>query len=202
MMTGSFSSSRQALPSRLFARLRKQMFMRARLVRPAHMGPFWNSPSELRKLLSGPRTAAQPTLTRFLKARATPGVEAIEDDCYWRTIGLNGQAGEIEVRLVPDEPLLRALGEIVRSADQSRLILLKVSPYDQPQIDYVKRDDQISNSAVRRLTGISCATPIRETPFPSSTVSAVPTAAVEVSPAARCRKNLRARAGALRAAHS
>jgi AraC family transcriptional regulator, regulatory protein of adaptative response / DNA-3-methyladenine glycosylase II len=84
---------------------------------------FDMSPSELRKLRSGARTAAQRggialhlpyrppfdwhTLIRFLKVRTTPGVEVIEDDCYRRTIEINGQAGEIEVRPEPDEPLLR-----------------------------------------------------------------------------------------------
>jgi AraC family transcriptional regulator, regulatory protein of adaptative response / DNA-3-methyladenine glycosylase II len=84
---------------------------------------FEMSPSELRKLRSGATTAPQGgaialhlpyrppfdwhTLIRFLKARTTPGVEVIENDCYRRTIEINGQAGEIEVRPEPDEPLLR-----------------------------------------------------------------------------------------------
>jgi len=84
---------------------------------------FDMSPSELRKLRSGATTGARRggialhlpyrppfdwhILICFLKARATPGVEVIEDDCYRRTIEINGQAGEIEVRPDPDEPRLR-----------------------------------------------------------------------------------------------
>ncbi len=84
---------------------------------------FDMSPSELRKLRSGDATSPQRggialhlpyrppfdwhTLIHFLKAHATPGVEVIEDDCYRRTIEINGQVGEIEVRPEPDEPLLR-----------------------------------------------------------------------------------------------
>jgi AraC family transcriptional regulator of adaptative response / DNA-3-methyladenine glycosylase II len=85
---------------------------------------FDMSPSELRKLRSGVKTTATQggialylpyrppfdwcTLIRFLKRRATPGTEVIEDDCYRRTIEINGQAGEIEVSPEPDGPFLRA----------------------------------------------------------------------------------------------
>lgn len=84
---------------------------------------FDMSPSELRKLRSSAMTGARRggialhlpyrppfdwhILICFLKARATPGVEVVEHDCYRRTIEINGQAGEIEVRPEPDEPLLR-----------------------------------------------------------------------------------------------
>jgi len=84
---------------------------------------FDMSPSELRMLRSGTKMATghggitlylpyRPpfdwhTLIRFLKARATPGTEVIEDKCYRRTIEINGQAGEIEVRPEPDESHLR-----------------------------------------------------------------------------------------------
>jgi AraC family transcriptional regulator of adaptative response / DNA-3-methyladenine glycosylase II len=84
---------------------------------------FDMSPSELRALRSGRKmTAGQGgitlyltyrppfdwhTLVRFLKAHATPGTEVIEDECYRRSIEINGQAGEIEVRHEPDESRLR-----------------------------------------------------------------------------------------------
>ncbi len=84
---------------------------------------FDMSPSELRKLRSGMTTSPQgggialhlpyrppfdwPSLIDFMKARATPGTEVIEHDCYQRTIEINGQAGAIEVRPEPDEPLVR-----------------------------------------------------------------------------------------------
>jgi AraC family transcriptional regulator of adaptative response / DNA-3-methyladenine glycosylase II len=81
------------------------------------------SPSELRRLRSGVKMTANhsgiglqlpyrppfdwPTLIRFLKPRATPGVEAIQEDYYCRTIEIDGEAGEIEVKPASDEPLLR-----------------------------------------------------------------------------------------------
>jgi len=84
---------------------------------------FDMSPSELRKLRSGATPSPERggivlhlpyrppfdwrALIDFLKARATPGVEVIEDDSYRRTIEINGRAGEIEVRPEPDEPVLR-----------------------------------------------------------------------------------------------
>jgi AraC family transcriptional regulator, regulatory protein of adaptative response / DNA-3-methyladenine glycosylase II len=84
---------------------------------------FDMSPSELRALRSGRKmTAGQGgiaiyltyrppfdwrTLIRFLKAHATPGTEVIEDECYRRSIEINGQAGEIEVRHEPDDSRLR-----------------------------------------------------------------------------------------------
>ncbi len=98
-------------------------FKRIRQFNNAMRATFDMSPSDLRKLRSGARTPAQlggitlnlayrppfdwHTLIRFLKARATPGVEVIENDCYRRTIEINSQAGEIEVRPEPDESHLR-----------------------------------------------------------------------------------------------
>jgi AraC family transcriptional regulator, regulatory protein of adaptative response / DNA-3-methyladenine glycosylase II len=40
-------------------------------------------------------------LIRFLQQRATPGIEAIDNDCYARTIEVGEESGEIEVR--PDD---------------------------------------------------------------------------------------------------
>jgi AraC family transcriptional regulator, regulatory protein of adaptative response / DNA-3-methyladenine glycosylase II len=42
----------------------------------------------------------------FFKLRATPGVEAVDDDCYRRTIRLNSVAGVIELRRVANEAYL------------------------------------------------------------------------------------------------
>ena len=86
---------------------------------------FELSPTELRGCLparrQGPlRPAESPcicpyrppfdwqTIIRFLKSRATPGTEIVEERCYRRTIEIDGEAGEIEVRPVPDEAQLRA----------------------------------------------------------------------------------------------
>ena len=84
---------------------------------------FDMSPSELRELRSGTKIAAGqggiilllpyrppfdwPTLVRFLKSRATPGTERVEEGCYRRTIEIGGQAGGIEVRPESDESHLR-----------------------------------------------------------------------------------------------
>lgn len=102
---------------------------------------FDMSPSELRKLRSGATTSPpgggialhlpyRPpfdwhTLIDFLKARATPGVEVIEKDCYRRTIEVDGQAGEIEVRPEPDEPLLRVRVKLP-SYEQLMLVVERV----------------------------------------------------------------------------
>ena len=98
-------------------------FKRIRQFNHAMRTTFDMSPSELRMLRSGMKMATgqggiilclpyRPpfdwhTLVRFLKARATPGTEVIEDKCYRRTIEINGQGGEIEVRPEPDESRLR-----------------------------------------------------------------------------------------------
>jgi AraC family transcriptional regulator, regulatory protein of adaptative response / DNA-3-methyladenine glycosylase II len=79
-------------------------------------------PSEIRKLGSFMRASVSQggialhlayrppldwqMLLNFLEVRITPGVEAVEADSYRRTIEINGQAGVIEVKPAPDEPLL------------------------------------------------------------------------------------------------
>jgi AraC family transcriptional regulator of adaptative response / DNA-3-methyladenine glycosylase II len=89
----------------------------------AMLATFGMPPTELRKQRSGTNTAAgqggiticlpyRPpfawqTIIRFLKARATPGTENIEEGYYRRTIEIKGQAGEIEVWPEPDESHLR-----------------------------------------------------------------------------------------------
>jgi AraC family transcriptional regulator, regulatory protein of adaptative response / DNA-3-methyladenine glycosylase II len=84
---------------------------------------FGQSPSELRDLLDGVKVSDgtgaivihlsfRPPydwgeLLRFLKQRATPGVEVIDDGCYRRTIEVDDEPGEIEVRPDHDEPRLQ-----------------------------------------------------------------------------------------------
>lgn len=73
---------------------------------------YGRAPRDLRRLREEPRVAAA-TLTvqlqyrepyswsdvlRFYGLRATPGVEAIENDCYRRTLAINGEPAQIEVR--------------------------------------------------------------------------------------------------------
>ena len=84
---------------------------------------FDQSPSELRRRYETPKThghkggitlfvAYRPpfdweAIIGFLKARATPGVEVVETGCYRRTIEVDGEPGEIEVRPDSGEPRLR-----------------------------------------------------------------------------------------------
>lgn len=84
---------------------------------------FDQSPSELRRNYEIPRTQRHPggiilfvayrppfdwkALLEFLRPRATPGAEVVEADCYRRTIEVNGELGEIEIRLDDAESRLR-----------------------------------------------------------------------------------------------
>jgi AraC family transcriptional regulator of adaptative response / DNA-3-methyladenine glycosylase II len=45
-------------------------------------------------------------MSGFLKQQATPGVEAVDGDCYRRTVRVNAVAGAIELRRIPDEAYL------------------------------------------------------------------------------------------------
>jgi AraC family transcriptional regulator of adaptative response / DNA-3-methyladenine glycosylase II len=45
-------------------------------------------------------------MSGFFKQRATPGVEAVDGDCYRRTIRLNSVAGAIELRRIPNQSYL------------------------------------------------------------------------------------------------
>src|SRR5262249_38840262 len=45
-------------------------------------------------------------MSGFFKQRTTPGVEAVDGDCYRRTIRLNSVAGVIELRRIPNEAYL------------------------------------------------------------------------------------------------
>jgi AraC family transcriptional regulator, regulatory protein of adaptative response / DNA-3-methyladenine glycosylase II len=102
---------------------------------------FEMSPSELRELFSGTRSPAQRggitlylayrppfdwrTIIHFLKVRETPGIEVVQDDCYQRTIEINGQSGEIEIRPEADEPLLRVRVSLA-SYEQLMLVVERV----------------------------------------------------------------------------
>ena len=84
---------------------------------------FDRSPSELRRSYKTPKTrqyrdgitlfvAYRPpfdweSLINFLRPRATPGVEVIGLRSYRRTIEVNGESGEIEIRRDDAEPRLR-----------------------------------------------------------------------------------------------
>jgi len=57
----------------------------------------------------------------FLAPRATPGVEAVEDDCYRRTIAVNGEVGWLEVSF---DKTNNALLARVRFADPRSLFLI------------------------------------------------------------------------------
>jgi AraC family transcriptional regulator, regulatory protein of adaptative response / DNA-3-methyladenine glycosylase II len=77
------------------------------------LATFGRSPTTLRRLQRGSKALDRETgfvvhlpycapfdwtsLIEFLKARATPGVEAVDDDSYRRTIEVHGRVGAIEV---------------------------------------------------------------------------------------------------------
>jgi len=98
-------------------------FKSVRQFNHAMLTTFETSPSRLRALRSGTKVKAgqggitlslpyRPpfdwqTMVRFLKPRATPGAEIIDDKSYRRTIEIGGQTGEIHVRPHPHEPHLR-----------------------------------------------------------------------------------------------
>ncbi len=84
---------------------------------------FGQSPSELRLMRETPSVAEHhggitlfvryrppfdwPALIDYLTPNATPGVEVVETDRYRRTIEIDGEAGEIEVRPDHIEPRLK-----------------------------------------------------------------------------------------------
>jgi AraC family transcriptional regulator, regulatory protein of adaptative response / DNA-3-methyladenine glycosylase II len=116
-------------------------FKSSRQFNHAVRATFDFSPSELRKLRSSVKLTANnggialqlpyrppfdwQTFIRFLKPRETPGVELIEEDCYRRTISINSQAGEIEVRPASDEPLLH-VRVILPSYERLMLVVERV----------------------------------------------------------------------------
>jgi AraC family transcriptional regulator of adaptative response / DNA-3-methyladenine glycosylase II len=102
---------------------------------------FGKSPSRLRALHSGSKSPADhrgialylpyrppfdwETLISFLKAQATPGTEVIDQGSYRRTIEINGQAGEIEVRSEANESRLRVQVKLP-SYEQLMLVVERV----------------------------------------------------------------------------
>jgi AraC family transcriptional regulator of adaptative response / DNA-3-methyladenine glycosylase II len=48
-----------------------------------------------------------PALVAFLRPRATPGVEVVQDNCYRRTIEVHDEHGVLEVMPDADEPRLK-----------------------------------------------------------------------------------------------
>lgn len=67
-----------------------------------------------------------PRLVKFLQPRATPGIEIVSHDRYRRTIEIDGEADEVEVVLVADQPRLllrvhaRSLARLQKLAAQAR----------------------------------------------------------------------------------
>jgi AraC family transcriptional regulator, regulatory protein of adaptative response / DNA-3-methyladenine glycosylase II len=89
---------------------------------------FDQSPTELRRNYETPKTQRHPGgiilfvayrppfdwkgIIDFLRLGVTPGVEVVEPECYRRTIEVNGEPGEIEIRPDDAEPRLRVEGEV------------------------------------------------------------------------------------------
>lgn len=97
-------------------------------------------------------------LLAFLSARAIPGIEAVSDDVYRRTIEVDGQAGHIEVRHDPTRRALqlhawlpdpRALADVAERV--SRMFDLSAEP--RVIATHLGTDDVLAGR-VRRLPGL------------------------------------------------
>jgi AraC family transcriptional regulator, regulatory protein of adaptative response / DNA-3-methyladenine glycosylase II len=101
---------------------------------------------------------AWAALARYLAARATPGVEAVDATSYRRTVELDGVAGRIEVRFVPDQAhlLLRLDLPSTKSAMPAvdrvrRLFDLDADPLEIAS--HLRRDRRLVRG-LRRLPGL------------------------------------------------
>ena len=99
---------------------------------------YRRSPSELRHATRGREVAAAvdgitlrlgfrppydwKSLVAFLSPRATPGVEAVAEDSYCRTIELGGRSGRFEVRPAPGENCLKLRVEFPSSKVLLRIV--------------------------------------------------------------------------------
>ncbi|TMM17500.1 MAG: helix-turn-helix domain-containing protein [Actinobacteria bacterium] len=63
-----------------------------------------------------------PRMVEFVQPRTTPGVEVVSHDRYRRTVEIDGEAGEIELVLIPDQPRL-----VLRMLTPSRAPLRRVT---------------------------------------------------------------------------
>ena len=121
---------------------------------------FDQSPSELRREYDMPTTQRHPgsiilfvayrppfdwkALMNFLRPRATPGVELVEADCYRRTIEVNGESGEIDIRPDDAEPRLRVEVKLA-----SHELLLQV-------IERVRRIFDVGADPLQIASHLSC----------------------------------------------
>ena len=80
----------------------------------------------------------------FLRPRATPGVELVEADCYRRTIEVNGESGEIDIRPDDAEPRLRVEVKLA-----SHELLLQV-------IERVRRIFDVGADPLQIASHLSC----------------------------------------------
>ncbi len=95
---------------------------------------------------------------RFLEARATPGVEWVGPDAYWRTFALDGTPGIVEVR--PDEarPQLRVRIRVASPALLIRVVERVRSVFDltadpEPIVAQLSRDPRLRH-ALEKVPGI------------------------------------------------
>jgi AraC family transcriptional regulator, regulatory protein of adaptative response / DNA-3-methyladenine glycosylase II len=86
------------------------------------------------------------SLIEFLKGRATPGVEAVEDNCYRRTIEIRGRVGAIEVWHDADHARL-ATRIVLPSCDCLMHVVRRVRRMFDVEADAVRIGQHLSQDA-------------------------------------------------------
>jgi AraC family transcriptional regulator, regulatory protein of adaptative response / DNA-3-methyladenine glycosylase II len=86
------------------------------------------------------------SMIEFLKARAIPGVEAVEDDCYRRTIEIGEIVGAIEVWHEADHARL-AMRVILPSCDRLMQVVQRVRRMFDLETDVVRIGQHLSQDA-------------------------------------------------------
>lgn len=134
---------------------------------------YGRSPRELRRITFDDYTDASATLTvrlpyrqpfdwshaiAFFAARATPGVESTEGDCYRRSVAIDGEPGALEVKPAtkPGFLSLTLMGvrttSIFEVVQRARDLFDLDAPVDE--ITQVLRADQKLKAALKTLPGV------------------------------------------------
>ena len=95
------------------------------------------------------------SILKFLRRRATPGVEQVRDGCYLRTIEAEGERGTLTIRHLPErnellcEIDLPGSHRLIRLVDRvRRLFDLNADPLEIERC--LRRDDQLADAVQRR----------------------------------------------------
>ncbi|MBI3782737.1 MAG: DNA-3-methyladenine glycosylase 2 family protein [Deltaproteobacteria bacterium] len=122
---------------------------------------FGAAPSELRRRTKRPQTAGSALVVRlpfrppldwaavlgFLAARATPGIEHVEGNCYRRSIALNDARGIIEVAPVPEQRYLRMSVDLSCDTDLFQAVERARRLFDL-DADPSRIDEQLQRSSI------------------------------------------------------